>query len=167
MQQQTPSLPTSYLGKDIPLEAIEGEFCRVITFVPFANIDKKGAVQAMSLTTPYALLHVESPKLPKDTDCIYLVSHKEDFRHIYEAFQEIDSSTQEVMIVYQHNPYKHQRNIWVKLSKGILPKLHVFIYKKGGLEQIYDTRQQGGLERFEALKNMKVKEWTPVDGYSD
>ncbi len=155
---------SSFLGKDIPLKVIEGEFCRVITFVPFAHIDEKGNVRAMSLTMPYALLHVESPKLPKDTDCSYPVIHKKDFKHVYEAFQEMDSSTQEVLIVYQDNPYKHQR--WTKLSKNILPKLHVFIYKKGGLEQIYDESQQGQ-ERFETTNNMKIKEWEPVEGYSD
>lgn len=155
-----------YLGKDIPLKVIEEEFCRVISFTPFANIDEKGAVRDISHTMPYALLHIESPKLPKDADCIYQVIHKEDFRHIYEAFKQVDPSTQEVVIVHQDNPYKHQRNIWIKLSKKILPKLHVFIYKKGGLEQIYDRSKQG-LEHFEAIRNMEIKEWEPVEGYSD
>lgn len=162
--------PFLVIGKDIPLKLIDGEFCRVVTILPFAHIDEKGAVRSTSPTMPYAFLHIESPRLPKDTVCHYQVVHKEDFRHICEAINERDSSTQELLIVYEDNPYEYQRSKWSKLwfksTKGILPRLHVFISKKGGLEKIYDSSLQGEQGAHEKT-NMLIKEWKPIEGYSD
>jgi len=153
------------IGKHIPFERIDGEFCRVVNILPMAKIDPKGVVRSMSSTMPYAVLSIESPNLPKEISCFYYVINKEDFRHVYEAHKQMDPSAHEIIIVYQNNPYKYQRNIWLKLLKNALPKLHVFIYEKGGLEKLYDPgKGEAGVR--ERMK-MRVKEWKPMEGYSD
>jgi hypothetical protein len=151
------------IGKHLPFRTIDGQFCRVRSFLPLAKIDAKGVVRSASVTMPYAVLDLESPKLPNEKSCFYGVDNKDDFRHVFEAFNEFDSSTQEVIIVYQNNPYQYQ-NVLFRIFKKALPKLHVFIYLKGGLEKLY--HHGSGEAGFKEWHDMKIKEWKPIDEYS-
>lgn len=158
------------IGIDLPLKLIDGAFCRVQTFFPYAYVDDRGSVRCESHTAPYGFLFLESTNLPKDKKCFYRITHKDDFKHTWEAFKELDKSTQEIIVVYQDNPYQYHRSIWLKLQKNILPKLHVFIYKKGGLEKIYEHYSpagRGGVKGFEEIMQMRIKEWEPLKGLNE
>jgi hypothetical protein len=123
------------IGKDIPFKAIEKEFCRVISFKPFASV-VNGEVKAASKVMPYAFLSLESPVLPKGKECILGIVHRIDFSHLWEAFKVrgIDNNKEEVLIAYVSS----YRNIWLKLFSSVHPKLHVYIFPIGHLEQCYD-----------------------------
>ncbi len=154
----------SIIGKDIPFKIIDGEFCRVKNFFPYSEIDQKGNVHSVSGTMPYAILNLESPNLPSKASCYYNILNKEDFRHVWEASKEIDASIHEMIVVYQENPYQYEHNIWLRLFNNFFPKLHVFIYKKGGLEALYDANLKG-IEGLEAKMEKKIKEWKPIKGH--
>lgn len=184
------------IGKDIPFDLIDGEFCRAVEFKPLAYLDKgiresffgicsptvirwihllfiktksetiicllrdfciEGVIRKESVTKPFALLQIETPKLPEGRKCIYQVINEADFRHLDEAFKEVDLSTQEVIIAYEANPYKWSKNIWLKLLKISLPKLHVYIYLKGFLEKGYES-----FIKDPTVDKMRIKCWKPV-----
>jgi hypothetical protein len=121
-----------------------------------------GIVRKKSRGNSYGLLHIKSPKLPPDTDNIYEITTEGDFRHVHEAFKEMDSSTQEIVIAYQNNPYKDRRNVWLRLFNKALPKLHVFIYKKGCFEKLCDSLMPGSSTEYKEVERVKIKEWKPI-----
>jgi len=124
-------MPTSneslIIGKDIPWKDIQEEDLRVKHFTPFAIIEG-GKVKATSMLLPYASLIVESPKLPEET---YLpVTHKIDFRNLWEVFKERGVKDNEEVLVF----YVPSSGIF----SAVKPKLHIFIYPKGHQEEIYN-----------------------------
>jgi len=126
---------TLFIGKDVPYKVIEGQLCKVIGFTPFAVI-LDGEVKAATKVMPYALLSLESPVLPKGKEYILRIAHRIDFSHLWEAFKVrgIDNKKEEVLIAYVSS----YRNIWLKLFSSVHPKLHVYIFPIGHLEQCYD-----------------------------
>lgn len=143
------------LGKDIPLETIDQEICRVIKFIPHAKITNNKVV-ADSRTNPYAFLTIETNKL--STKAELPVFHKDDFRNVYEAFKERKNG-QEVLIVWSNKLYK---NIVFKLSRSILPRLIVWLCQKDSYELMIDQKYKPeltGEARFLAEK--PILEWKP------
>ena len=85
----------SVLGRDIPLEEIDQEICRVVKFTPHAKIVNNKIV-ADSRTDPYAFLIIETKKLSEKVELP--IFHKEDFKNVYEAFKG-KKEGQEVLVV--------------------------------------------------------------------
>ena len=162
------------IGRDIPWEAIEGEFCRVKHFTPLAIVES-GKVKSASSMLPYALLRVELPNLRGHQDyqqklknvnlpreASMPVLHKLDFRNLWEVFKEIDVSKDlegaltkmEVLVVYA--PLKRRK--LAKLFSGILPSLVIQLYPKGSLERLYEKPEKGKVEEwFNSLR--PIAEW--------
>lgn len=156
------------IGKDIPWEAVEGEFCRVNHFTPLAIVES-GKVKSASPMLPYALLRVELPDLSKHPDYqrkpkgIILpreasmpVMHKLDFRNLWEVFKETDINPEimEVLVVYA--PLK-KRSL-TKLFSGVLPSLVIQVYPKGSQERLYEKPEKGkAKEWFDSLQ--PIAEW--------
>ena len=145
----------SVLGKDIPLDTIDKEVCRVIKFSPRAKlVDNK--VIADHPTDPYAFLTIETKKLSEKVELP--IFHKDDFKNVFEAFNEMKDD-QEVLIVWSNKFYK---NAIFKLSSSILPKLVVWLCQKEAYELITNRdykRDLDGEARFLAEK--PIKEWKP------
>jgi len=143
------------LGKDISLEIIDKEICRVIKFTPYAEIVNNKVV-TNSGTGPYAFLTIETKKLSRKTELP--IFHKDDFRNVFEAFRERKGS-QEVLVVWSNKLYK---NIVFKMSHLVLPKLIVWLCQKEAYELMTDQKYKPeltGEERFLAEK--PIIEWKP------
>jgi hypothetical protein len=57
---------TSVIGNDIPWKDVEEKPLRVVTFTPLGLIEN-GKIKTTSTNLPYALLSVESPILPQQS----------------------------------------------------------------------------------------------------
>ena len=120
------------VGKDIPWKVIEEEACRVKHFTPFGHIEG-GKIKGARPGFPYAVLSVESPKLPNKASIP--VVHKVDFQHLWEVFEERGvGPDEEVIICYV--PFF--RNGPMRILSGFFPRLYIYIYPKGHLEEAYD-----------------------------
>ena len=141
------------IGRDIPWETIEGEFCWVKHFTPMAIVES-GKIRDLSKFLPYALLRVECPKVFQGEASIP-VMHKQDFRNLWEVFNEREVSPEmEVLVVYA--PLKRRK--LVKLFSGILPSLVIQLHPKGFLERLYQEPEKGKVEEwFESFR--PIAEW--------
>ncbi len=145
----------SILGKDIPLETIDKEICRVIKFTPHAKLINN-KVTADSATSPYAFLTIESKKISGKAELP--IFHKDDFKNVYEAFNERKEG-QEVLVIWSSNKYK---NIAFKISRSILPKLIVWLCRKDAYQLMTDQTYKPeltGEARF--LAERPINEWEP------
>jgi hypothetical protein len=115
------------IGKDIPWKTIEQEGLRIKHFATFAEVQGT-KVKHSSATMPYGLLTVESTKLPQEATLP--VAHKVDFRNLWEAFKIRGVNPEEEAIVF----YAPQSGFLSTFK----PKLHIFIYPKGHLEEMHD-----------------------------
>jgi len=156
------------IGRDIPWEAIEGEFCRIKHFTPLAIVES-GKVESASTMLPYASLRVELPDLSEHPDyqqklkgiilpheALMPVMHKLDFRNLWEVFKEtgINTEIMEVLVVYA--PLKRRK--LTKLFSGVLPSLVIQVYPKGSLERLYEKPEKGKVEEwFNSLR--PITEW--------
>ncbi len=148
------------IGRDIPWETIEGEFCSIKHFTPIATIES-GKIKNVSKLLPYALLRVECPKVFQGEASIPVV-HKQDFRNLWEAFKEIDINTQIMEIVVVYAPLKRRK--LTKLFSGILPSLVIQVYPKGSLEKLCEFLHGGkldeGMSVEECFNSLKpIAEW--------
>ncbi|MBI2021917.1 hypothetical protein HYS93_03530 [Candidatus Daviesbacteria bacterium] len=145
----------SVLGRDIPLDMIDKEICRVIKFTPRAKVINDKVV-ANSKTEPYAFLTIETKKIPGQAELP--VFHKDDFQNVYEAFNERKEG-QEILVVWSNNNYK---NVVFRISRSILPKLIVWLCQKDAYQIMTDQRYKPeltGEARF--LAERPIKEWKP------
>ena len=156
------------IGRDIPWETIEGQFCRVKHFTPLAIVES-GKVKSASLTLPYASLRVELPNLmgPQDyqekmkdinlpREALMPVVHKMDFRNLWEVFREtrINTEIMEVLVVYA--PLKRRK--LTKLFSGVLPSLVVQVHGKGALERL-NKEPEKGKEKEWLVSVQPIAEW--------
>jgi hypothetical protein len=150
------------IGKHIEWAAIEGQYCRVKHFTPFAVVEPD-KVKAFSPNFPYASLLVECPEAFKEASMPVL--HKLDFRNLWEVFMERKvygdtrdygvSTKMEVLVVYA--PLKRRK--LTKLFSGILPSLVIQLYPKGFLERL-EEKPDTGLLGEEYLKSLlPIAEW--------
>lgn len=157
------------LGVNIPWGQIKGEFCRVKSFLPFAEVEKN-KIKAPPIPTPYAILSVENSKKLPSEGAFLPVGHKLDFKHLWECFEERGiKEDEEVLVVYfpeaPSNIYgSNVPNFTTKIFKSVVfPKLHIMIYKKGMLEKLYDEKYQEkvGYMKFFIEEAKPIKEWKP------
>jgi hypothetical protein len=156
------------IGKDISWEAIEGEFCRIEHFTPFAIVES-GKVKAASSTLPYASLRVELPELSGHPDyqkklknitlpreALMPVIHKLDFRNLWEVFKEtnINQEIMEVIVVYA--PLKRRKIM--NLFSSVLPSLVIQLHGKGALERLYRKPETGNIEDW-VYSMRPIAEW--------
>ena len=122
------------IGPDIPWEVIRREFCRVKHFTSFGSFES-GEVKSPQSFLPYASLLVDLPKL-QNANLPQVASmpvvHRDDFIRLCEIFNERGVSQQEEVLV-SYEPF-FQSNF---LSR-FMPRLHIFIYKKGHFDQEND-----------------------------
>ena len=118
------------IGRGIPWKAIEQEPLRITHFTPLVNIENH-KVKSHSLG-PYAFLAVESPKL--NSEALLPVGHRVDFQHLWEVFKQRGVAEDEEVLVF-YAPIKRK---WYKWASSFLPKLHIFIFPKGHLEEIHN-----------------------------
>jgi hypothetical protein len=147
---------TPLIGKDIPWEAIEGEFCRIEHFTPYAIVES-GKVKSASSTLPYASLRVELPDLSGHPDyqkkmknitlpreALMPVIHKLDFRNLWEVFKETEINQEIMDIIVIYAPLKRRKI--TSLFSNVLPSLVIQVHGKGALERLYRKPETGKIE---------------------
>lgn len=126
--------PGMTLLKNSEWRAVDGEFCRVIDFVPLGAV-RKGKVVAFDRHTPFASVVLQCKKLPPRTTGF--ITHKRDFIHLWLAFKERTiKSDEEVIIIWSE---KYYNNILAKMLHAFMPKLWVMVCPKGAYELMVDA----------------------------
>jgi hypothetical protein len=144
------------IGEGITWESIEKEACRVKHFTPLAKMEGNKVI-AVSKSMPYALLKVESPKLPQEATMP--VVHRLDFKNLWEIFKQRGLGEEEELLVF-YVPF-FEKGLKKLFSKG-MPKLHFYIYPKGRLEQIYDPTFEKSLDGEAWRQWIKpIAKWVP------
>lgn len=153
--QYKTSLPV--LGRDIKWKLIENQFCRVDLFYPIASIENDKILVPGS--TPYAALTIECANL--STKAIWLVAHKVDFIHLWEAFKERGvKENEEVLIIISSK----RHNFLYKIISFIMPKIFIMIYPRGSFEKFNNPEQIKQLTGEQFYRETKpIKSWEPID----
>lgn len=159
---------TPLIGRDIPWEAIEGEYCRIEHFTPYAIV-QSGKVKSASSMLPYASLRVELPDLSGHPDyekklknitlpreALMPVIHKLDFRNLWEIFKETDINQEIMDIIVIYAPLKRRKI--TSLFSSVLPSLIIQVHGKGALERLYRKPETGKIEDW-AYSIRPITEW--------
>jgi hypothetical protein len=112
---------------------IDGEACRVLEFIPWGCI-REGKIIA-DKADPYASVILECKKLPETIKGY--ITHKIDFRHLWEVFKERTVKENEEVIIFWTK--KHYKIKWLRYFRSF-PELRVDIYRKGHLEFLADPK---------------------------
>jgi hypothetical protein len=163
---------TPIIGREIPWQAIEGEFCRIAHFTPYAKVES-GEVKTISTMLPYALLTVELPDFRHNPDYNYQekyttmtvrpthyaslpVMNHLDFRNLWQVFKETSVNLDITDILVICSPC--QRRSITKLFSRVLPSLIIQLHGKGALERIYHQPEGGKTEEW--LDSIRpIAEW--------
>lgn len=143
--------------KDSDWSTIDGEFCRIIGFVPFGSSVKDGKVQDIGKSTPYASVTLECKKF--SNKITGHVTHKMDFAHLWAAFKERGIKENEEVVIFWSK--KHLKT-FAKIFSLTMPKLWVMICPKGAFELMTDPNfkpELSGEARWNAQK--PIAEWKP------
>jgi hypothetical protein len=82
------------MGRDFPWEQARSNEWLMTTMLPMARVDEQGRIRDAGLFRPYAILTVRSAQ----GEAFLQVTHKLDFRHIWEAWQRQRSEGWEVVV---------------------------------------------------------------------
>jgi hypothetical protein len=111
----------------------------------------------MDRTTPYAGLTVECKKLGKNVTG--LITHKEDFKHVWAAFSRTEGNeNEEVTVIWTKKRYKKA----YKSLTPFMPRLWVMVCPKGAYDLFVDSDYKPelwGEARWNAMK--PVTQWKP------
>jgi len=121
-----------FVGRNIPWDAVEQQFLRVLKFTPLATL-MGGKVRSPSSSTPYALVDIECPRL--ETDAVLPIAHREDFRVLWQLYEEVGSD-EDIEILLTYFP-RYTGLLRLVNAVAHLPKFVVAAYPRGSLEQIY------------------------------
>ena len=123
------------IGIDVPWDAVRNAFCRVKSFTSVAKVES-GKVKDAIPGLHYGSLNIELPRTKElPSEAVMPVTHKLDFRNLWEVFKERGlGQDEEVLVVYSP---AGQSKLGRILSGG-LPKLIIRIYPRGSLEKIND-----------------------------
>ena len=144
------------LRKDSEWSIIDGEACRVTSFIPSASVEN-GKVVVTNQTEPYAMVIFECKKASPETRGY--ITHKIDFAHLWAAFKERGLSENEEVIIFWST--RHLKAP-AKLFSAVMPKLTVMICPKGAYEIMTDSNYKPeltGEARFNAER--PIVEWKP------
>ena len=146
------------LLKDSDWRVIDGEFCRVIDFIPMTSI-KDGKVSAINRTTPYASVDLECRNFPGQKVTGF-ICHKLDFIHLWKAFKDRRVKTDEEVIIVWTS--KHFKNWLYKILAFTMPRLYVMICHKGAFELIMDPNLRPDLTgEARAKAELPIISWKP------
>jgi hypothetical protein len=120
------------LGRDIPWKQVKGEALRVTHFLPVGTIEN-GKIKIDSLTSPYATLSVESPKLKQESEI--MVVNRIDFSNLWKAYKERGIDPKEEVLVFCVPVFRHKL---FKMFYAPMARLQIYIYPKGHFEEICD-----------------------------
>ncbi|KKQ91137.1 MAG: hypothetical protein UT17_C0017G0010 [Candidatus Woesebacteria bacterium GW2011_GWB1_39_10] len=112
------------LGKDIAWNKINGKFCHVFSFTHHASVRNR-EIESTGVSIPYATLTLECEEVSEHIECPII--HKLDFVHLWKIFKERGGREDEEVLVSR---YKYI-TVLGKLFSPFLPKIHIWIYKKG------------------------------------
>jgi hypothetical protein len=128
---------TIILIKDNEWSQIEGKFCRVLDFTPFAQIIN-GKIKCDDLSKPYCSILIEIERLPLRANGF--ITHKIDFSNLWKVFRERGvNENEEVNVVWTRKQYK--TSLTQLFPSGLMPKLIVMIYPKNFFDVLTDPNK--------------------------
>jgi hypothetical protein len=144
------------LFKDTDWNLVDTEPCRVIEFIPSAQV-KDGKVLITAKMQPYASIVLECKKITETVEGSII--HKLDFLHLWLAFKERGiKQDEEVIIFWSKKHYKW----WAKIFSAFMPRLWVGIYPKGAFELIADPSSKPNLTgEARARATLPIINWKP------
>jgi hypothetical protein len=148
---------TVVLSTDRDWAVVDGEACRVSSFVPSARVDG-GRVVAGSRTKPYASIRVESCRLP-DTATGF-ITHRTDFLHLWSAFKDRGVGDEEEVIIFWTRQFLKR---YARPVAAFMPRLWVTVCPKDAFKLITDPSfkpELTGLARWDAER--PIAEWKPT-----
>src|SRR4051812_42869961 len=107
---------------------IDGRVCHVKVFTPMATVEN-GDVRAPDKVTPYATIEFDCEALYQDATGY--ITHKLDFRHLWNAFIERGVGDDEEVIVIC---VKSQLKRSARLVSKFMPSLCVWVCPRGAFE---------------------------------
>lgn len=143
--------------RDEDWRPLDGEICRVIAFRPMVGRVEGDKVKSSSRSLPYAAIEIESAALEEPTTGF--ITHKLDFRHLWEAFNVRGVSADEEVLVIWNKSHLQRGTRWFARN---MPGLVVWICRKPAYELINDPTfrpELSALERHRASR--PVTEYKP------
>ncbi len=142
------------LGTDVPWKTIDQAILRVLDYRPYAKVEDNEVKSIPNF--PYAMLEIESSKIQQKAT-LY-VTHKLDFINVQNAFDK-KKDDEEVLVIWTNNNYK---SFLHKFASVIMPKLIVWICKKGSFELMTDRNYKPELTgEARYLAEKPLSEWKP------
>lgn len=145
----------SVLGKDVPWKLVEDYLLRVVSFTPLGSVNGDRVHSARS-TMPYAILSVECLEL--DKVFTVNVAHKVDFLHLWRAFNQRGISEDEEVLV---GDFASKRRGFLRVFGSFLPRLFIWICRKGHLERVVNDDWGGLTGEAWAEAMMPLEMWEP------
>jgi hypothetical protein len=145
------------LVRDEDWRPLDGEMCRVHSFTSLAGVVEGTEVKSSTRRLPYASIEIES-RLLSELVTGY-ITHKLDFQHLWEAFNDRGIADDEEVIVIWNKSSLRGISRWTSRA---MPGLLVWICRKGAYEIATDPRPSAGLEPsawFEAVS--PIVKWEP------
>jgi hypothetical protein len=131
------------LLRDEDWRPLDGEICRVIEFRPMAGRVEGTEVKSSSRSLPYAAIEIESPILDEPTTGF--ITHKLDFRHLWEVFNVRGvSGDEEVLVIWNKSNLRRG----MRWSARSMPGLVVWVCRKPAYELISDPTFRPELDGF-------------------
>jgi hypothetical protein len=132
------------IGRDLPWEQAESVEWLMTTMIPQARVDEHGRICDSGWFRPYAMLHLRSHQ----GEAFLEVTHKVDFRHIWEAWQKQQSGGGEVVVD-------------VSGPGGVRARLTVYLAPTGSYAKVssHDFRWPDDEEERRALSPIQTWTW--------
>ena|SRR5438876_1004260 len=130
MESQRKEKPV--FGIHIPWKHVREKLCRTVSFTPFAKV-KDGKVLMSNRTLPYGFLTVECEGLSGEAEI--WVTHRIDFLHLWQAFNQRDETKGEEVIVI---PLPRK----LRIFSNVFPKLRVWLCPRGAFNKMLHRELQ-------------------------
>jgi hypothetical protein len=143
------------IGKDISWKEMSDSFLRIIKFTPLATVGG-GEVQGAVSHLPYAIVEVECIEL--DQRFVILVTHKIDFLNLWKAYNQRGISEEEEVIV---GDFASKRTGFIRVFGAFLPRLFVWICRKGHLERLVNDNWGDLYGEALAMAMLPLEMWEP------
>jgi hypothetical protein len=132
------------MGRNFPWQKAQGIDWLVTAVIPQARVDESGRIRDAKLFGPYAILGVRS----SHGDASLLITHKVDFKHIWDAWQRQRRDGGEIVL----NPDG---------PGGIRARLTVYLVPTGSYAQVSspDFRWPDDEEKRSALSPIQTWTW--------
>ena len=155
LEMQETETNSPVIGKDVSWKAMNDYLLRVIKFTPLARV-VGNEIQSAESNLPYGILTVECLEL--NQEFVVYLTHKVDFLHLWKVFNERGISEEEEVLV---GDFASKRSGFFRIFSSFLPRLWVWICRRGHLERLVNDDWDGLTGEAWANAMMPLEMWEP------